>query len=703
MNVSDPISGDMLPAIGGVRLRNGELHQRSFVRALGVRVDARYRALDDGAVAVDGAIVAYGRQRERALDTVFSLALPLTSGLWGLSSGAQPQPFPTAAPEPQTGFPLATVSSAEDELGIGYAVAPNRPCRFEMTLAPGTTSSRFELRQRWGLSRAAAGRLRSRAPFAFVVDLGVDPMWGYRSALQRYYDRSPEWFVNPAGEPVSPGAPAYGAWAFLAHSCYPNPSAYAFHLGGRNMWDPQTGADPATLAQFAANDEWDADERAGARTLPYTIPGQREVTDLPELPQSYDDAIAAVKAWSHPPIRFSSANQTNAFDSSRQQLALIENSSLGDADGNRVIRVRSTQWGGNSVSFPTNANPRLRPKHPHGQTLGRYLLGEYVPLMLSDERVDGIFSDSLYEWGRYFDYDQDHFPAATIPLTYADTTEKPASDSAATTPYGVAFKPGLYNDFSNLEYLWALRRLLHAKGKVLMTNGLRSLNGETRVFDGFACDVIGVEVTMNFIGGVDTNAAFLRETAYRKPVTLMMYDHQLAGNGQVVTDWSDRDMVETTWKQCLLHALVPGSSGTYDLDSVAAPGPIDPSKVVTQPLEVEFQQTRMPLLRTLAQAGWQPITGVQNTILSANPRAKGLQIERYGTGTDFHLVLFNQSTGLRRVSFWVDRDAVPGIDANAVDALSGEPADAELVAALRGNGATLTLEPGEFHVLHFSR
>lgn len=842
--ISDPVSGARHPAVGRVRPSAGGIVVNAEISELSAAVDVEYRSTNRGTVDVSGAI-RDATGEDRVLDSVFALPLPVTSGAWGRDIARMESFDLNGSPGSQLSMPVASVANAESSFALAYAIPPERPSRFEMTVSPPvefeqaiawefendgdaegwfpvgaepqitplevaggiasatSTGTRpimqqaepfsvdaqtgvvieitqqvtaasvgfvnwatadapafdgsrranfavtasdhmrtyhvelppepspvtrlrlapmgapgdikidsirvlrrvpigppeFALRQMWGFSAAASGTLQSRAPFAFTVDLGVSPVWGYRSALQRYYDRSPEWFANPAGESAKRGNTAYGCWQFIPSSSYENTDAYGFQMAGRGKWDPETGEDATTLEQYATNDEWEASEANGVRIFPYTIPGQREVTGLAELPQAYDDAIAQLQSWTHDPITFSANNETNAFESVDSHRKLIASSSLADADGKMTIRVRNTNWGGNSVTFPTNSNPRLFLGNPKIRTMGRYLLDEYVPLMLSDSRVDGIFSDTLYEWGRYYDYRKDHFPAARIPLTYADETVFPtAIGSPVTSPYGTAHKPGLYNNFSNLEYLWELRELLHAQGKMLMTNGLRALNDETRAFDGFASDVIGVEMTMNFLTTDDTDAAFYRVVGHHKPVLPMMYNNNVAANGTVVTDWSDRDLVERTWKHALLYGLAPASSNTTNIDVVVEPGALDESRIGTQGLEVEFQERYLPMLRALLTAGWQPVTGVQ-TDASAN--AAGVRVERYGRPDDFYLVVYHLGSATPLVAFDVDREVVPGIDAERVtDVVTGQPPGEALASALRGH-EPVAMQSQAFHVLHF--
>lgn len=297
--------------------------------------------------------------------------------------------------------------------------------------------------------------------------------------------------------------------------------------------------------------------------------------------------------------------------------------------------------------------------------------------------MDGVFSDSVFAWGQYFDYRREHFAAARIPLTYADFTNE----------WGTAHVPGISNDFSQVEYLRELRSRLHARGKLLMTNGdkttpaSKTRTGETRVFDGFLSDVIANQATLAQLVGDEAIWAFSHEMAYRKPnVTSTAQEW----NG--VNAWDDEADVARFFKRGLLYGFAPAST-TMTQAQQAAPDALLPPDAYAgmPPLEVEYGQRYIPVLRQLLVAGWQPLIGVRAS-------SDAVRVERYGDGHDVHLVVASE-TGADAVSFTVDRRLLPRVDGCRVSCLLADGVDsAELVRALAG-GATVDLPPGAIAVL----
>jgi hypothetical protein len=653
----DPTSGREYAVNGALHRHGRSLTYEAVQSDLGARVMVTYRAGDAGTVDVSGAVEDL-TGRDRVLDTEFTLPLALIDGTWQRGLITSDPIAPGADLAPQTALPLAVVAGADRKTAIGLAIDPRHPSRFVMSVDAGSDASTFTLRQLWGLSPDASGALQGRAPFHFTVDLGVDPRWGMRSALARYYARDRDMFRNRAGEA--------GAWQVLPRSRYSEPSFLAFHEAGRAKGDAQT------VSQYAANDEWAADDAAGVRTLPYTIAGQAEITDLPTLPANYDQAMQALDSWQHAPVPFGANNSPNSYRSSDADEQVIRNSGVFSADGRYTLSRRRTGWGGNSVTFPTDPNPRLSAPDG-GPTMGSYLLGTYVPEMLSSPFVDGIYVDSLWGWGRYYDYRRAHFGAAEIPLTYADVTNA----------YGTKQVAGLSNDFSVLEFLWALRDRLHARGKILMTNGVRIFRNETRAFDAFASDVFGAEVKFSALLDEEDNLAFYREVADQKPVLSLIYD-----------GWENESDVAALWKRALLYGFAPASAAAT-LDAFTAPGPLGRTSGMPAN-EVAYQRRYMPVLRRLANAGWRPVTGVQ-------AGSGSVRIERYGQRRDdFYLVILDTG-GKQGVAFRPDRDVARVIRRGRVmDVLSGQPATADLTAALAGDG-TVTLGPDQLEVVHVTR
>jgi hypothetical protein len=314
-----------------------------------------------------------------------------------------------------------------------------------------------------------------------------------------------------------------------------------------------------------------------------------------------------------------SPNLSNSYTDVDQHKQLIENSALHVAADRLHLVRRTTAWGGNSVTFPLNPDPNL---DPPSQTIAQYMLDQHVPLLLRSAKVDGIYVDSLEAWGNFYNYRRAHFASARIPLTYQKDRQQPA----------------LYNSFSHQEYLWELRRRLHATGKVLMGNGI----SETRAFNAFALDVICAERTFESLLNHESRLAFYRMIARQKPVLLMIYE-----------GWEREQDVERMWKWALLYGLFVSS------------GPQD-ATYVTPVNEVRYQDKYASILIQLATAGWQPRTGIS----TADPRVR---IERYGDGSHFFLVMYNTGPSATQASMQVDAEVVLSAGAERLrDVLVGE-------------------------------
>jgi hypothetical protein len=589
--VADPVTGERRRADGPITRGRRGLEQQSALADGGLAVQATYRLGPSGVLHVNGA-VTNRRLGARAVDVMFSLPLRAVEGHW--------QPTTTDdvritgdSLRPQVKFPLGAVVAPRHAWAVAYAISPSRPVRFAIDVTANGSAATFTVREKLGLSAAGTGPLHNRAPFGFDIDLGVDRRWGLRSALARYYRRAPAFFRDLRGVPLG--------WRVLPGRGDPAEGLLRLHEAGRGAAGAQR------LAQFAARDGWANDRRAGTLTFPYTIAGQREVTDLPSLPTSAAEADAAFRAWTHDPVPFAGPNAPNAYPSAEYQKALIRSSAVYGADGLPKAVIRRTPWGGNSVTYPVNPAPALDRGPAGPRTVGGDLLRRYIPRLLSNPDVDGIYVDTLSGWGLYFNYRPEHVAAARIPLTYADTT----------SVYGEAHRPAVYNVFSEQELLLRLRRQLHATGKLLMGNGVLLRGGHETAFTGFALDVIGSERAFADLLSSEDEAVFAQEVAYRKPNVALLYD-----------GWDDPSQVDALWKHALLHGMFPSSPGT-SLQRFNVAGAA-PAQARRSPAEIKALHTYGPILVRLARAGWFPVTGVS---------APAMRVERYGARNDFYLVI----------------------------------------------------------------
>ena len=112
-------------------------------------------------------------------------------------------------------FPIAAMG--KDEVGLAMAIPPTAPCVFGMAADSQGMSTRFYL----GTSPLPK-RFPNRAPFSFMI-YAVEPAWGFRSALGRYYGFFADYYT--------PGLKRDGLFMFqMGDRVPPNIEQYGFDL-----------------------------------------------------------------------------------------------------------------------------------------------------------------------------------------------------------------------------------------------------------------------------------------------------------------------------------------------------------------------------------------------------------------------------------------------------------------------------------------
>ncbi|NQT13595.1 MAG: hypothetical protein HQ582_12655, partial [Planctomycetes bacterium] len=465
-----PFEAAATPVVGELTAEAGAIVQRFESAETGLRVEARYRALDE-TLRVDGWVEDLTGS-DRALDVVFGLPLGGENWLWGKSIREEVPAGDEMHVVDETTFSSLSRTSGGD--GLALAVPADTPCDCQFTLGDRFG---YAVRFRFGLSHAARGDFQGRAPFSFLL-YRCDGRWGLRDAARRYYGLFPDAFAKRVERE--------GLWMFGAPRFpIPDPGNYAFHEGG------PTG--------------WEHDDEHGIYTCPYIIPGQREISRLEKLPQSHEEAIALLEAYGQPNESSSDVpGQSLEPAATREKQrrgwgpsmrAIIENCMLVDAADQPHLRIRNTTWGGNSVTFPLNASPWLF-SDSDAPTIAKVLLAHVAELHETVPALDGMYVDSLGAWGSYENHRREHFAYTQVPLSYDANSGRPM----------------IPNRFTLLEFLWKLRDEMHEQGKLLFANGLHP----DRRFHCFALDVMGVEGH----GRLEQK----RVMAHQKPFLLLVYN-----------------------------------------------------------------------------------------------------------------------------------------------------------------------------------
>ncbi len=228
-------------------------------------------------------------------------------------------------------------------------------------------------------------------------------------------------------------------------------------------------------------------------------------------PRSTTNPLAAFNQAKLRPVKFASYLMSNSYPSAASLKEWIQSPGIFTIGGDFEVVPRLSSLGQPEVTLVINPNPMHR-KGDVTQTLGRYLLETYVPMMMQSTEVDGFYVDSLGSWGRYYNYRREHFASERVPLAHEDTV----------------LQPGILNHRSITEFLWALRDEMSSGGRVVMGNDASVqvvpplIASKVLPFASFALDIVAAEVSG--IIGTTVNAALYRCLAYRKPVIFLVED-----------------------------------------------------------------------------------------------------------------------------------------------------------------------------------
>ncbi len=455
--------------------------------------------------------------------------------------------------------------------GVALAIPPTTPCMFKMT---GSTEG-LTLRMYLGLSPYT--NPAGMASFSFMIYMS-NPQWGFRDALQRYYDMFPD--------------------------------HYRHHGKGDGLWMFQTSGPPnlgdflydETSMSAKYSETLERDHKNGQLTFPYMIVGQREIKGLDGLPKTYEEAMAAYDAWS-PPKTALDVKEALAAGGDVFLKQEVESSALKELDRRYNIQIRNTDWGGDSVTFVMNPDPDLF------EGMGMHTTGGDAMKRIHERlkeypATDGIYIDSLgSNWCAKLNYRRDHFRFADQPLTF----DKDGNVC-------------LHNQISHYEFLQPLRDELHRDGKLLFANGVYNylskeieyadVKDTGRFFLAALVDVAGAESSTPS----QDRWEFYRAAMFQKPYLVLKYH------------WENAENVQEVFNQAVCYGVfVTCSNGLGKVYWT------DPNGF---PRDTTLYEWYVPLVRTLSKAGWEPVTW-------ASSPTEGLRFERYGSGDEVYFTMYN--------------------------------------------------------------
>ena len=450
------------------------------------------------------------------------------------------------------------------------------------------------------------GTSLAQAPFRFLL-YRHDPAWGFRSALQRYYDFFPEFFTNRILAAKQGG---WFVWGKMQDMAGARDAGFQFH------WGP---AGPDAV-------KWN--NAQGATSLLYIEPEYLQLTmgDFKEAPTP-DQCVErlrklaagdAVELDKTAKLGYAGGYAPGLWVKEHSLKELLQrvataavNSAYYDPSGHLYSMIGKFDWMTESRwgdIFPCNLDPKI----PGGK--GRFNSDVYLDsglreMELAGAHYDGIGLDSLGGYGQdRVSYRREHFKYADIPLSFSAVEHVPAQVA----------------HFATIEWLRELARDMHGKGKLLMANCSWGTTPAWLTFGGVYLDIFGAEAPQF------ADPDYIRAIAYRKSCTDLPYNP--------VPDW------QIPWH--LLHDIYPGHGN-----------------------KVELMKQYAATLRDLAAAGWEPITharvgaGEETRSVSVSPAdgrgaavpaANETRLERFGSGNRIYLAIHNPKPEAAQVSVAID-------------------------------------------------
>ena len=591
------------------------------------------------------------RKDERGL--ILDYRIPLLSAD-AVFSNALDESVPMADSPPYEGnvFPIAAMCGKDT--GIAMAIPPSKPRIFGMVGDAQGMAMRFYL----GVSPETR-KFPNRAPFAFLL-YSVEPGWGFRSALSKYYGFFPDYYA--------PRLKRDGLFMFqMGDRIPPNVDQYGFDLV-----ETQSAALDAAVAR---------DEQHGIATFPYMIVGQREIKFLDALPRTYDEAMAAYAAWSladHAGHALTKENSASQGDIHLKEE--VESSACKTRDGGYAIVVRNTRWGENSVTFKMNPNPDLF-QDENRPTVASYALDLTDRWLKEHPEYDGMFVDSLgRNWPAVLNYRKDHFRYARYPLTL--------------DPQG---RVALHNQISHYEYVETLREKMRATGRLVLANGVyaykpriaparrarrqtldKTLNEyveQTAPAEHYRPEAALGRFFCAALLDIASSEAGVKATVERsKDVRIFMGRKHYAFLNYA---WEDAGKVEEFVNKSLCYGIFASTSTNFFTGVTYENHPNGYLR------DKKLLDWYVPLVRRLSRAGWEPVRygAVDHEDVSC---------ERFGHGKVVYYTLYNDSSGKATCTLEVDLEALGFAEGAAV---FHEVARHASLARPKANRVTLELEP----------
>ena len=585
----------------------------------GANSDLRLRytlkiTLEQDALAIDGELTDVNRA-DRAISVYLVLPVDATGWQWSedilRSEIIAPNREYTNQTRVNVGatggisrYPFATISN--ETQGVGVASQQDWPSVYRIFYNGATRQ--FVIAWDFALTKtltwpAYNARFRCHL-FRLPPTLAK---WGFRAAARRFYALHPE--------------------------------GYTSRSRAEGIWLPFT--DPATIehaedfhfAYHEGDNSISYDDAHNVLSFRYTEPATYWLPMPPEMPRTYDNALALITKNAGVGDRVSGVENTDSIQNPKskiqngpipdtrsptpaQSARAVLNSGTWDEDGKYNLEFRNEPWANGAV-FPLNPNPELlaTPEKPTKGSLS-YNFDLAAKMYGKDAKgiQDGEYLDSLEGWADTLDYRPSNLQALPYPPPFDTDSRRPVV-------------PEWYAVHTFARFL---RDDLRNKNKLLFANSVPIR------FSIFAplLDVMGIEVNWLDAGGKwnpedDAALNYRRTLSGKKPYLLLM---------NTDFDKFNSELVERYFQRSLFYGMYPSMFSANAADHAYWETPAWYNR--DRPL---FQKY-IPLIQEISAAGWEPVTFAH----SANP---AVFVERFGT----HLFTFrNDSHSAQTATITVD-------------------------------------------------
>jgi hypothetical protein len=375
----------------------------------------------------------------------------------------------------------------------------------------------------------------------------------------------------------------------------------------------------------------------------YTEPMTWWMPMRPEVPRTEPEALRARDEWAE-----------GSDDSRRRMADASRVAGMAQPDGQPCLLFRNEPWCNGAV-WSLNPNPGL-PGPLNAATVywsEAQKQRRYGPAAMG--KLDGEYLDSLEGYVTAdLNFRREHFRYSTVPLTFSSETKQPA----------------LYKGLAAAEFTRWISDDVHRMGRLMFANGVPYRFT-------FLCpwlDVMGTETDWVHGGtyqpASDAQMSLWRTMSGRKPYLLLMNTN---------FDAFPPEWVEKYFQRSLFYGIFPGMFSHNAADSPYWQNPSWYNR--DRPLFRKY----LPLIKRVAEAGWQPVTEAR----CDNP---SIFLERFGpdAGGAVYFTVMNESARLQRGGVTISSSALKlGGRVVLQEMVSGRP------LGLAGRRIPVTLGPQE--------